>query len=393
MPDASESPTPSKTTASSGALTILDNNIDLGEIPIEGGDVEVAFTFTNDGEEAVTLLGGETSCMCTEAVVKTNDGVTSPRIKMAGHGATAKLDQVVQPGEQATLVAIFDPMAHGPNALGVIKRDVILQTNSQTTPQVRFSFQGNVIKGSQKSAVAFPTPTAGDTEIFAFAETSYDFGTIKQSGGKVSHDFAFVYNGDEPLKITGVPTSCACTSAKVTPTTLQPGDTGVLTVTFNPNLHEEPTGKFFKTVSLLTEPALAEMPEVKIWTEIDLDLGAEAFELKSTHDESEEEEHEEPEYSSITPEVFASMLQQKDFVLIDTHIPEQQHIEGTDAFIPYDTILESAELPTDKNTKIVLYCRSGSMSRAAAYQLAEEGYSNVYDLVGGKIAYDDFIVE
>ncbi len=396
-PDTSESPTSSgvdKTNASSGVITIAQNNIDLGEIPIEGGDVEATFTFTNNGEEAVTLLSGETSCMCTEAVITSSDGDISPRIKMAGHGAIAKLDQVILPGEQATLVATFDPMAHGPNALGQVKRDVIVQTDSQTTPQLRFSFRGDVIGGSQKSTIASPMPTDEvNTELFAFAETSHDFGTIKQSGGKVSHDFAFVYNGNESLKITGVPTSCACTSAKVTPTDLNPGDSGILTVTFNPNLHEEPEGKFFKTVSLLTEPALAEIPEVKIWTEIDLDLGSEAFELKARHDEDEEEAHQEPEYTSITPAVFATMLEQKDFVLIDTHIPEQEHIAGTDAFIPYDTILESAELPADKNTKIVLYCRSGSMSRAAAYQLAEEGYKNVYDLVGGKIAYDDFVAE
>jgi heme/copper-type cytochrome/quinol oxidase subunit 2 len=35
-----------------------------------------------------------------------------------------------------------------------------------------------------------------------------------------------------------------------------------------------------------------------------------------------------------------------------------------------------------------LYCRSWSMSRAAAYILAEKWYTNVYDLVWWKIWYD-----
>jgi len=43
-------------------------------------------------------------------------------------------------------------------------------------------------------------------------------------------------------------------------------------VKFNPNLHAEPEGRFFKTVSILTDRELEKIPEVKIWTEINLDL-------------------------------------------------------------------------------------------------------------------------
>ncbi len=370
-------------------ISIKKNNINLGEIPIMGGKKDIEFTFTNEGNESVALFEGETSCMCTEAVVKSKDGIISPRIKMRGHGAQANINQVLEPGETATVIATYDPLAHGPNAVGPIKRDVFIKTNSKATPVLQFSFQGTVIKGEKKTSPEAPVRTLPtEKTTFDFQEKSYDFGTIKQSGGKVSHTFSFTYNGEQPIQITGVPTSCACTSATIKPTNLKTGDTGVLTVEFNPNLHEEPDGRFFKTVSLLTDPPLDEIPEIKIWTEIDLDLGEEAFELQFHHDEDEEESHGGPQYQSITPEVFETMLQKKDFVLIDTHIPEQEHIAGTDAFIPYKTILNSPDLPTDKNTKIVLYCRSGSMSRAAAYQLAEEGYTQVFDLVGGKNAFD-----
>ena len=129
-------------------------------------------------------------------------------------------------------------------------------------------------------------------EIFQLEETSYDFGVIKQSGGKVSHDFEFTYNGLTSLEVIGVPTSCACTSATIDKTKLEKGEKGIITVEFNPNLHAEPEGKFFKTISLLTEPSIKEIPEIKIWVEIDLDLGPEAFELKSDHSHEEgEEEH------------------------------------------------------------------------------------------------------
>ena len=140
------------------------------------------------------------------------------------------------------------------------------------------------------------TPLAPSTQqqpAFLFVEKEHDFGILKQSGGKVSHDFAFTYTGDAPIAITALPTSCACASAEVDRRELKPGESGVLTVTFNPNLHAEPEGKFYKSVTMLTEPPLSGQPEVKIWAEIDLDLGPEAFELKNeqAHTGDEPENH------------------------------------------------------------------------------------------------------
>jgi rhodanese-related sulfurtransferase len=101
-------------------------------------------------------------------------------------------------------------------------------------------------------------------------------------------------------------------------------------------------------------------------------------------DKPKEEEKLQYNYKNIGPHELSSMLQKKDFVLIDTHIPEQAHIAGTDAFIPYDEIDKRvSEFPKDKNIKIVLYCRSGSMSEIASEKLLELGYTNVYNLLGG----------
>lgn len=93
-------------------------------------------------------------------------------------------------------------------------------------------------------------------------------------------------------------------------------------------------------------------------------------------------------YQHLTPEELFGMLADKDFTLIDVHIPEQAHIAGTDAFIPYNEVVaRKDELPRDKSAKIVLYCRSGSMSRQAAETLAGMGYTNVFNLEGGTNAW------
>jgi len=95
------------------------------------------------------------------------------------------------------------------------------------------------------------------------------------------------------------------------------------------------------------------------------------------------------DYKELQPEDLKIMLNEKDFFLLDVHIPEQTHIPGTDAFIDYRKIKQNSDkLPADKNTKIVVYCRSGSMSKSAADDLLDIGYTNVYDLDGGIRAFN-----
>src|SRR3989344_742531 len=89
-------------------------------------------------------------------------------------------------------------------------------------------------------------------------------------------------------------------------------------------------------------------------------------------------------YKDISSAELMDMMNNKDFLLIDVHIPEQQHIKGTDMFIPYEEInLNFNKLPSDKSKKIVLYCRSGSMRAEASKILVERGYTNVYNLKNG----------
>jgi len=82
------------------------------------------------------------------------------------------------------------------------------------------------------------------------------------------------------------------------------------------------------------------------------------------------------------------MLARKDFFFVNVHIPYEGEIARTDAFIPFDrTPALIPEYPADKNAKIVLYCRSGRMSDIAARKLAAAGYTNLFNLAGGMIAW------
>jgi rhodanese-related sulfurtransferase len=91
----------------------------------------------------------------------------------------------------------------------------------------------------------------------------------------------------------------------------------------------------------------------------------------------------------LSPEELSRMLAEKDFFFVNTHVPYEGEIEQTDAFIAYDRIEENLALfPADLNAEIGLYCRSGRMSAIAADTLETFGYTNVWDLEGGMIAWE-----
>jgi rhodanese-related sulfurtransferase len=97
-------------------------------------------------------------------------------------------------------------------------------------------------------------------------------------------------------------------------------------------------------------------------------------------------------YTRISSDELNSMLKNKGFVLVNVHIPFEGNIANTDLSIPYDQITESAylaQLPADKTAKIVLYCRSGRMSAIAAEALVSLGYTNIWDLKGGMVDWEN----
>ena len=94
-------------------------------------------------------------------------------------------------------------------------------------------------------------------------------------------------------------------------------------------------------------------------------------------------------YLNVTPSELNTMLSNKDFVFINVHIPFAGNIVATDLSIPYDQIEQTlAKLPADKKAKIVLYCRSGRMSAIAAEALVKLGYTNIWNLDGGMVAWE-----
>ncbi len=93
-------------------------------------------------------------------------------------------------------------------------------------------------------------------------------------------------------------------------------------------------------------------------------------------------------YTNLSPAELQTMLAKKDFTFVNVHIPFEGNIATTDKSIAYNEISQKLDqLSTDKNAKIVLYCRSGRMSTEAAQTLVGLGYKHVFNLEGGMIAW------
>ena len=93
-------------------------------------------------------------------------------------------------------------------------------------------------------------------------------------------------------------------------------------------------------------------------------------------------------YQNISVDRFVKMMEHKDFVLIDVHIPYAGEIPETDLLIPFNDIKQHKnELPDDKNTKIVVYCMSGPMGYVAAEKLVGMGYRRVIHFQGGMVSW------
>lgn len=83
----------------------------------------------------------------------------------------------------------------------------------------------------------------------SFAETVWDFGTIPEKKGGVSHEFEFTNAGNGNLVILDATAECGCTRPEFPKTPISPGKKQKVKVTYNPLGRP---GSFEKTVTIVT---------------------------------------------------------------------------------------------------------------------------------------------
>ena len=90
----------------------------------------------------------------------------------------------------------------------------------------------------------------------------------------------------------------------------------------------------------------------------------------------------------LDPAAFQKAISWPGAYVLNVHVPYENEIEGTTAFIAYDRLRESAsQLPKDKAAPLYVYCRSGNMSAQAVETLKKMGYTRLFELTGGMAAW------
>lgn len=94
-------------------------------------------------------------------------------------------------------------------------------------------------------------------------------------------------------------------------------------------------------------------------------------------------------YRVVSVPELQTMLENKDFVMLNVYTPWEKDIPGTDLRIGYDQLPENmSQLPAEKDAKIVVYCLSGGMSKKAVATLVTQGYTNIWMLDGGLTSWE-----
>lgn len=111
---------------------------DFGRISMRDGKVRTTYRVRNESGAPALVRQLYTSCMCTEASI-TAGAKTSGPFGMIGHGFIPTLNQVIPPGQDAVVEAVFDPTAHGPAGVGRNDRTVTVLMNGRRTLNLRFT--------------------------------------------------------------------------------------------------------------------------------------------------------------------------------------------------------------------------------------------------------------
>lgn len=91
-------------------------------------------------------------------------------------------------------------------------------------------------------------------------------------------------------------------------------------------------------------------------------------------------------YQQISQEEAKEMMDTQDVIILDVREQDEYdsgHIPGA-ALLPVGTIDEetAAEVISEKDSTVLVYCRSGNRSKTASSALVELGYTNIYEFGG-----------
>jgi hypothetical protein len=133
---------------------------------------------------------------------------------------------VLNPNKKGYLLITYNAAKR--NAYGWMNDYFRFTTNDSLQPEKQVNLSANIV---EDFSTLTPEQLANAAKI-NFESPTFDFGTINQ-GDKVEHDFTFSNKGKSELIIRNTKASCGCTVGTPEKSTLKPGESSKIHVTFN----------------------------------------------------------------------------------------------------------------------------------------------------------------
>jgi phage shock protein E len=93
----------------------------------------------------------------------------------------------------------------------------------------------------------------------------------------------------------------------------------------------------------------------------------------------------------VDPVEFSEVIAQPGVIILDVRTPEEfnaGHIENAININVADSNFSSEVSKLDKNATVAVYCRSANRSGVATKEMAELGFTDMYDMQGGIIDWE-----
>lgn len=125
---------------------------------------------------------------------------------------------------------------------------------------------GAVLASAAAVLFASGAPVAAKKARAVFRETAHDFGKVKQ-GEVLVHEFVFKNEGDEPLVVERVETTCGCTAALLSEQKVEPGLEGRVKATFDTRGY---SGRMTRYVILVSNDSDKKRRELALTVDIEV---------------------------------------------------------------------------------------------------------------------------
>lgn len=135
--------------------------------------------------------------------------------------------RTIAAGEKAIVKISYNGVQK--NQYGFQSDNVEIETDDKTNPVKSFSVYATLED-------FFPETSANElakAPVLTLEDNTFDFGRIKASAS-IEREIQFTNTGKKELQIRAIQPNCTCVSAKASKTSLKPGDSSTIQVSFNP---------------------------------------------------------------------------------------------------------------------------------------------------------------